>query len=84
MTPRFQGPLLRHLRGNPLASDHLGGDIAVDGKAKDIADMRDLAVPGAEITVRAMLARAMGVAPTHLPLIRGQSARDKTFRYDGV
>ncbi|MCL6283398.1 DUF167 domain-containing protein [Ruegeria sp. 2012CJ41-6] len=87
-------------------------------KAKDLADLRGLAIPGAEINlrvtpkaarnslvrrdgavrvtvtdppadgrandaVRALLAKAMGVAPSHLTLIRGQSARDKTFRYDG-
>ncbi|PJE34654.1 hypothetical protein CVM52_21155 [Pseudooceanicola lipolyticus] len=31
--------------------------------------------------VRAMLARAMGVAPSDLTLVRGQAARDKLFRY---
>ncbi|WP_372573868.1 DUF167 domain-containing protein [Ruegeria jejuensis] len=87
-------------------------------KTKELVDLRDLAVPGAEVTlrvtpkaarnslmwrdgrlratvtdppvdgrandaVRMLLARAMGVAPSRLTLIRGQSARDKTFRYDG-
>ncbi|MFA3918952.1 DUF167 domain-containing protein [Ruegeria hyattellae] len=87
-------------------------------KAKDLADLRDLAVSGTEINlrvtpkaarnslirregalrvtvtdpptdgranaaVRALLARAIGIAPSHLTLIRGQTARDKTFRYEG-
>ncbi|MAC80170.1 MAG: hypothetical protein CML66_19125 [Rhodobacteraceae bacterium] len=88
------------------------------GKAKyrDLPDLSDRAMPGAEITVRAtpkagrdrllveddtlrayvtavpengkandavraMLAAAMKVAPTELELIRGQTSREKTFRY---
>ena len=39
-----------------------------DGKAND--------------AVRRLLARAMGVAPTRLTLIRGATARDKLFRLD--
>lgn len=39
-----------------------------DGKAND--------------AVRRLLARAMGVAPTRLTLIRGATARDKVFRLD--
>ena len=39
-----------------------------DGKAND--------------SVRRLLARAMGVAPTRLTLIRGATARDKLFRLD--
>ncbi|MBB96174.1 MAG: hypothetical protein CML68_16485 [Rhodobacteraceae bacterium] len=37
----------------------------------------------ANAAIRAMLAAAMGVAPGTLQLIRGQTARDKTFRYLG-
>jgi len=83
-------------------------------KARELADLRDLAQPGAEITVRvtpkaaynavlrradvikvlvttvpeggkatadvqALLARALGVAPSALALRRGASSRDKTF-----
>ncbi len=36
----------------------------------------------ANAAVTALLAAAMGVAPSHLVLIRGQTARTKTFRYD--
>ncbi|AVO36684.1 DUF167 domain-containing protein [Pukyongiella litopenaei] len=36
----------------------------------------------ANAAVAALLAAAMGVAPSHLVLIRGQTARTKTFRYD--
>lgn len=32
--------------------------------------------------VRKILAKAMGVAPTRLELIRGETARDKVFRLD--
>jgi uncharacterized protein YggU (UPF0235/DUF167 family) len=32
--------------------------------------------------VRRLLARALGVAPTRLTLIRGETARDKVFRLD--
>lgn len=32
---------------------------------------------------RAALAKAMGVAKTRLTLIRGATARDKQFRFDG-
>lgn len=32
--------------------------------------------------IRKLLARAMGVAPSRLTLVRGQSSRDKQFRYD--
>ncbi|QPM92089.1 DUF167 domain-containing protein [Pseudooceanicola algae] len=39
-----------------------------DGKAND--------------AVRRMLAKALGVPPTSLRLIRGQKARDKVFRLD--
>jgi uncharacterized protein len=39
-----------------------------DGKAND--------------AVRRLLARAVGVAPTRLTLIRGATARDKLFRLD--
>ena len=39
-----------------------------DGKAND--------------SVRRLLARALGVAPTRLTLIRGATARDKLFRLD--
>lgn len=35
----------------------------------------------ANAAVRALLARAMRVAPSDLELIRGQTARDKVFRY---
>ena len=34
--------------------------------------------------IRAVLAAAMKVAPGDLTLLRGQTARTKTFRYDGV
>ena len=37
----------------------------------------------ANAAVRAVLAAAMKVAPTTLTLLRGQTARDKVFRYDG-
>jgi len=37
----------------------------------------------ANAAVRAILAAAMGVAPSHLTLIRGQTSRDKVFRYSG-
>lgn len=37
----------------------------------------------ANAAVRALLAAAMGVAPTHLTLSHGQSARTKTFVYTG-
>jgi uncharacterized protein len=40
----------------------------VDGRAND--------------AVRKLLARALGVAPTRLTLIRGETARDKVFRLD--
>ncbi|MGV6846884.1 MAG: DUF167 domain-containing protein [Marinibacterium sp.] len=36
----------------------------------------------ANAAVRSILAAAMQVPPTSLTLIRGASARDKTFRYD--
>ncbi|MEX0318649.1 MAG: DUF167 domain-containing protein [Ruegeria sp.] len=36
----------------------------------------------ANAATRALLAAAMGVAPSHLTLKRGQTARDKTFVYD--
>ncbi|WP_171176173.1 DUF167 domain-containing protein [Ruegeria sp. HKCCD8929] len=36
----------------------------------------------ANAATRALLAAAMGVAPSHLTLKRGQAARDKTFVYD--
>jgi uncharacterized protein YggU (UPF0235/DUF167 family) len=32
--------------------------------------------------VRVLLAKAIGVAPTRLTLIRGETARDKVFRLD--
>ena len=32
-------------------------------------------------SVRSLLAQAMGVAPTHLELIRGATSRQKAFRY---
>ena len=32
--------------------------------------------------VRGLLAKAIGVAPTRLTLIRGETARDKVFRLD--
>lgn len=35
----------------------------------------------ANAAVRAILARAMGVAPSQLRLLRGQTARDKVFVY---
>lgn len=34
--------------------------------------------------VRAMLAVALKVAPTELELIRGQTSREKTFRFGGA
>lgn len=37
----------------------------------------------ANAAVRTLLATAMQVAPSTLDLIRGQTARDKTFRYLG-
>ena len=37
----------------------------------------------ANAAVQALLARAMGVAPSHLRLKRGARARDKTFVYVG-
>ncbi len=33
--------------------------------------------------VQALLATAMGVAPSHLTLLRGQTSRNKTFVYSG-
>ena len=38
----------------------------------------------ANAAIRAMLATAMGVAPTELELIRGETSRDKVFRYRGA
>ena len=38
----------------------------------------------ANAAVRDLLAAALGVAPTRLELIRGQTARDKVFRYSGL
>lgn len=32
--------------------------------------------------VRRMLAKALGIAPTRLTLLRGQTSRDKLFRVD--
>ena len=37
----------------------------------------------ANAAVRALLATAMGVAPSHLTLKRGQAAREKLFVYSG-
>lgn len=37
----------------------------------------------ANAAVQALLAAAMGVAPSHLDLKRGQAARDKLFVYTG-
>ncbi len=83
-------------------------------KARALADLSDLAQPGAEITVRvtpkaafnavlrqgdvikvmvttvpeggkatadvaALLARALGIAPSQITLRRGATSRDKTF-----
>lgn len=89
-------------------------------KPRDLPDLSHLAVPGAEIAVKAtpraararlaeengalrayvtvppedgkanaavqaLLAAAMGVAPSHLTLLRGQTARNKVFVYfDGA
>ncbi|MDF1855255.1 DUF167 domain-containing protein [Pseudooceanicola sp.] len=36
----------------------------------------------ANAAVRKLLAKALGLAPTRLQLLRGQTARDKTFRID--
>ena len=38
----------------------------------------------ANAAIQAMLAAAMGIPPSDLELIRGQTARDKTFRYRGA
>ncbi|MCC5969679.1 MAG: DUF167 domain-containing protein [Pararhodobacter sp.] len=38
----------------------------------------------ANAAVRAILARALGVAPTRLTLLRGAAARDKLFQLDGL
>ena len=88
-------------------------------KTKDLPDLTGLALPGAEIALRAtpraaqntlilqngqlratvtappengkanasiqvMLAKAMGVAPSHLHLLRGAASRDKVFVYSSV
>jgi uncharacterized protein len=37
----------------------------------------------ANAAVRVLLAAAMGVAPTHLTLVRGQTSRNKVFTYSG-
>lgn len=37
----------------------------------------------ANAAVQTLLAAAMGVAPSHLTLLRGQTARDKVFVYSG-
>lgn len=37
----------------------------------------------ANAAVQALLAAAMGVAPSHLELVRGQTSRNKTFVYSG-
>lgn len=37
----------------------------------------------ANAAVRALLAAAMGVAPSHLILVRGQTSRNKVFVYSG-
>lgn len=37
----------------------------------------------ANVAVQALLAAAMGVAPSHLTLVRGQTSRNKTFVYSG-
>lgn len=37
----------------------------------------------ANAAVLALLARAMGVPPSRLTLVRGQGTRDKLFRYSG-
>lgn len=37
----------------------------------------------ANAAVQALLAAALGVAPSHLTLVRGQTSRNKTFLYSG-
>lgn len=73
-----------------------GAEIAVRATPRAASDGLSLAGDQVKITVtavpengqankavRAVLAAAMGVAPTQLTLVRGASARDKLFRYDG-
>lgn len=65
------------------------------GVMKNLPDLSHLAHPGTEIpvhviappedgkaneAVRKLVAKALGVAKTRLTLIRGTTARDKTFR----
>lgn len=38
----------------------------------------------ANAAIRALMAAALGVAKSDLTLVRGQSARDKVFRYDAA
>ena len=38
----------------------------------------------ANAAVQLLLAKAMGIAPSHLTLVRGQTSRNKTFVYSGV
>ena len=37
----------------------------------------------ANAAVQALLAQAMGIAPSRLALVRGQTSRDKLFAYSG-
>ncbi len=84
------------LRNLPDLSDlaRPGNEIAVratPGAARDALSVEDdvlkiwvTAIPEngrANVAIQAVLAKAMGVAPSDLMLIRGQSARDKVFRY---
>ena len=55
--------------------------IRVDGADLKIAVTAPPEDGKANAAVRAVLARAMGVAPSHLELVQGQTARDKVFVY---
>lgn len=68
------------LRVTPRARQQ-GIDLAEDGRLT--ARVNAPPVDGkANDAVRSLLARALGVAPGRLVLIRGQTARDKVFRLD--
>lgn len=102
-----------------MASARQSGQDGAMAKLRDLPDLSDLAVPGAEIALRVtpraartrlarekgalrawvtvppedgkanaavqeLLAAAMKVAPSHLTLLRGHTARDKVFGYSGA
>lgn len=80
------GALHLHIRVSPGASGDRIGDVATDAAGFGRLNIRVTAVPEKGKATKAaikLLAKYLGIAPSSLTLVSGETARNKVLKYEG-